>query len=91
TGLVAGLNRRGIEEFGSLPDEVEEILHDFAAIAQLDTELPEDESEGDFVELEEYVKVGALLIMSLLDDDAIDDDAIDDGADDTDDDVDPEE
>ena len=71
TGLAAGLSRRGVESLKGLPEEAQEIVQDFAAIAQLETELADDEAdEGDanFVELEEYVKVGALLIMSLLND-----------------------
>ncbi len=69
TGFAAGLSRRGIESLKGLPDEAQEIIQDFAAIAQLETELADDEAdegEANFVELEEYVKVGALLIMSLL-------------------------
>ena len=65
TGLVAGLARRGIEELGDLPEEVSEIVRDFAAIAQLEADGDDEESESDFVELEEYLKVGALLIMSF--------------------------
>jgi uncharacterized protein YgfB (UPF0149 family) len=71
TGFAAGLSRRGVESLKGLPDEAQEIVQDFAAIAQLETELYEDEAdegEAHFVELEEYVKVGALLIMSLLSD-----------------------
>ena len=64
-GLVVGLNRRGISELKELPEEVQEIVQDLVAIAQLDTELAEDDAETDFVELEEYVKVGTLLIQSL--------------------------
>jgi uncharacterized protein YgfB (UPF0149 family) len=64
-GLVVGLNRRGIAELGALPDEVQEIVQDMVAIAQLDTELAEENAETDFMELEEYVKVGTLLILSL--------------------------
>jgi len=70
-GLAAGLSRRGIQSLKALPDEAQEIIQDFAAIAQLETELADDEpdeGEASFVELEEYVKVGALLIMSLLND-----------------------
>lgn len=71
-GLVAGLSRRGIESLKLLPDEVQEIVQDFAAIAQLDAELVEEnedeEEEIDFIELQEYAKVGALLIMSLVGD-----------------------
>jgi uncharacterized protein YgfB (UPF0149 family) len=88
-GLVAGMHRRGIEDVRSMPEEVKEIVQDFAAIAQLDDQADddqagEDESEGDAMELEEYVKVGALLMMSLCNDDVSDDlseDGADDGAD----------
>ena len=66
-GLVAGLARRGIGSLAELPDEVQEIVADFAAIAQLDTE-DEAAVEEDFMQLEEYVKVGTLLIMSLVED-----------------------
>jgi uncharacterized protein YgfB (UPF0149 family) len=71
-GLVVGLNRRGIGELGGLPEEVQEIVQDLVAIAQLDTELAEEDAEADFVELEEYVKVGTLLIQSLSVDDGDD-------------------
>lgn len=71
-GLVAGLSRRGIESLKLLPDEVQEIVQDFAAIAQLDAELVEEnedeEEEVDFMELQEYAKVGTLLMMSLIGD-----------------------
>ena len=71
TGLAAGLSRRGIQSLKALPDEAQEIIQDFAAIAQLETELADDEpeeGEASFVELEEYVKVGALLVTSLIND-----------------------
>lgn len=68
-GLAVGLSRRGIDELGSLPEEVQEIVQDMVAIAQLDTELAEEDAEADpetdFMELAEYVKVGTLLIQSL--------------------------
>ena len=71
-GLVAGLSRRGVESLKGLPQEVQEIIQDFAAIAQLETELAdadeEEAGDADFFELEEYAKVGALLVMSLLSD-----------------------
>lgn len=66
-GLAAGLSQRGVNDLTQLPAEVGEIVRDFAAIAELDTELGEDGWEADFVELEEFVKVGTLLIMSLAD------------------------
>ena len=71
TGLAVGLSRRGVQSLKGLPDEAQEIVQDFAAIAQLETELGDEEPDGgeaNFVELEEYVKVGALLVMSLLND-----------------------
>ncbi len=71
TGLAAGLSRRGVQSLKGLPEEAQEIVQDFAAIAQLETELVDEEpdsGEANFVELEEYVKVGALLVMSLLND-----------------------
>lgn len=66
-GLAAGLSRRGISSLTEVPDEVREIVADFAAIAQLDTE-DDTADEGDFVQLEEFVKVGVLLILSLVSD-----------------------
>jgi uncharacterized protein YgfB (UPF0149 family) len=74
-GLAVGLSRRGIDELGGLPEEVQEIVQDMVAIAQLETELTgedgedgedgETDPEADFMELAEYVKVGTLIIRSL--------------------------
>lgn len=57
----------------SLPDEIQEIVDDLAAIAEVDEESAEaiaegddDDAEAQFVELEEFVKVGVLLIMSVV-------------------------
>lgn len=66
-GLAAGLSRRGIASLAEVPDEIREIVADFAAIAQLDTE-DDTADEEDFVQLEEFVKVGVLLIVSLMGD-----------------------
>ena len=66
-GFAAGLAHRGIETLRDLPAEVQEIVRDFSAIAEIDTE-DEVGDEEDFMQLEEYVKVGALLIMSLTND-----------------------
>ena len=71
TGFAAGLSRRGVQTLKGLPEEAQEIVQDFAAIAQLETELADDDAddgEANFLELSEYVKVGVLLIMSLLSD-----------------------
>jgi uncharacterized protein YgfB (UPF0149 family) len=54
----------------SLPDEIQEIVDDLAAIAEVDPEsAAEDDAgdvEGQLVELEEFVKVGVLLIASVM-------------------------
>ena len=68
-GLAAGLARRGAGSLEDAPEEVREIVADFAAIAQIDpesAELSADALEGDLVELEEFVKVGVLLVMSAF-------------------------
>lgn len=79
-GLAAGLARRGAGSLEDCPEEVREIVRDFAAIARVDPlstgagaaavdtgERRAGESEeADLVELEEFVKVGVLLIMTSL-------------------------
>lgn len=50
-----------------LPDDGQEIVQDMLAIAQLDTAVTaSDEADTALIELEEYIKVGTLLIMTLL-------------------------
>ena len=52
-----------------LPTEIQEIIDDFAAIAEADSATAEDlsdEVDSDLVELEEFVKVGVLLMRSVL-------------------------
>jgi uncharacterized protein YgfB (UPF0149 family) len=70
-GFAAGLARRGAGSLDDCPEEVREIVRDFSAIAQVDADeaaeaAGAEAAEGDFVELEEFVKVGTLLIMSSL-------------------------
>lgn len=50
-----------------LPDDGQEIVQDMLAIAQLDTAIStSDEADTALIELEEYLKVGTLLILTLL-------------------------
>ena len=78
-GLVAGLAEQAAGSFTSLPEEVQEIVADFAAITEID--LPGgsaaaageeatagEEAEFDLLQVQEFVKIGALLVMSLLND-----------------------
>jgi len=81
TGLGMGLQVSAGAQAGGdfgLPDAVQEIIDDLAAIAEVEPDSAV-ESEGDdlaveaqLVELQEYVKVGVLLIMSMLSSDASD-------------------
>lgn len=86
-GVAAGLARRGAASLDDCPEEVREIVRDFAAIAQVDATVDadveedagrRDAAETEFIELQEFVKVGALLIASTLaepDDQGAQDDA----------------
>lgn len=68
TGLAAGLARRGTGSLEDLPEDVREIVRDLTAISQVDAEHA-GEGEGpetDLVELEEFVKVGVLIILNAL-------------------------
>lgn len=72
-GLAAGLARRGTGSLDDCPDEVREIVRDFAAIARVDVDDAAEvagleSAESDLTELQEFVKVGVLLMASLLDD-----------------------
>ncbi|MEM7080762.1 MAG: UPF0149 family protein [Pseudomonadota bacterium] len=52
----------------SLPPDVAEILNDFISISGLDEDVEGDEQdEASFMELYEYVKVAAVLVLTLMD------------------------
>ena len=67
-GLEAGSGVPAIGDLAALlPDDGQEIVQDMLAIAQLDTAVTaSDEADTALIELEEYIKVGSLLIMTLL-------------------------
>ena len=73
-GLVVGLSATGDGDVGQLPQEVQEIISDFAAIAEVEVAGADesDEAEKDFTELEEFLKVGVLLVKSQLNDPDVD-------------------
>lgn len=52
------------------PGDCTEILQDFAEIAKLEARHSDDTAESDFLELAEYVRVGAQVIRSELGDQA---------------------
>ena len=58
----------------ALPVDVQEILRDFASISGLDDEVEGDEQdENSFMEIYEYVRVAAVLTLTLMNDDAASD------------------
>lgn len=79
-GLAAGLARRGAASLEDCPEQVREIVRDFAAIAQVDAQASgfgaedadADNAESDLTEIEEFVKVGTLLISSTFEHEADD-------------------
>ena len=70
-GDAALAAEQGVPAIGDLaaklPDDGQEIVQDMLAIAQLDTAVStSDEADSALIELEEYLKVGTLLLLTLL-------------------------
>ena len=69
-GFGAGVTARspdGPEGASKLPLDVQEIVRDFASISGLDDDVDGDEQdENSFMELFEYVRVAAVLAMTLM-------------------------
>jgi len=68
SGFVLGVSMAGIKDYKSLPDDSRELLTDFTEIGTSgDFDLgDENESEEAFIEISEYVRMGALLINEEL-------------------------
>ena len=71
--FLAGFGAVYTEPERALPDEVGEILRDFAAISALDDEVEEGTDDGDvqenesaFMEINEYIRVGVVLTLTLM-------------------------
>jgi uncharacterized protein YgfB (UPF0149 family) len=76
-GFLAGFGAagsvRGLNSLDELPEEVQEIVGDLSAITEIDVEgyadsdgTDTEDAESDLVQIEEFVKVGVLLILSLI-------------------------
>ncbi|MEZ5558448.1 MAG: UPF0149 family protein [Pseudomonadales bacterium] len=71
-GLGAALGEElveGVSGFDDLPDDVKELVRDFAALTEIDvdeTDAADESEEAQLVELQEFVKVGVLVIASTL-------------------------
>ncbi|MCZ6640634.1 MAG: UPF0149 family protein [Gammaproteobacteria bacterium] len=74
-GLAAGLVHIEVNSLEELPSEAREIIGDIRAITDVDLSDPSNtelSADDDLMQLQEFVKVGVLLIMSLLNEDAED-------------------
>lgn len=67
-GFLYGLAMGGVTDTQTLSSDVQEVLQDIADISRLDTDdaSGDDDEESAFIELEEYLRVGALLIWNEL-------------------------
>ncbi len=67
-GFLSGFGAGAAGESDSaLPVEVQEIVRDFARISGLDDDVDGDEEdEVSFMEIHEYVRVGAVLVLTLM-------------------------
>ncbi|MBX3707912.1 MAG: UPF0149 family protein [Pseudomonadales bacterium] len=76
-GDAAETGRLDADEF-ELPGELQEIIDDLAAIAEVAPDSVEDledeEAEAQLMELEEFVKVGVLLVLNVMSSDRADQD-----------------
>ncbi len=69
-GFLSGFGAAVEVSERELPDQVGEVLRDFINISGLDEESYEDdgseENEQDYMELFEYVRVGSILVVTLM-------------------------
>ncbi|MCZ6710831.1 MAG: UPF0149 family protein [Gammaproteobacteria bacterium] len=75
-GLGAGGAARGLDSFTAMPDEIQEIVEDISAITEIDVgasarpvagpPVDVDAAEDDYMQIHEFVRVGVLLILSLV-------------------------
>lgn len=64
-GYISGLGQSGLAGDTELSADFTAAIRDMAAIAHADPQAPEDDdSEADFIELVEYVRVAALLVFT---------------------------
>ena len=66
-GFLSGFGAVVTSSVNALPDEVGEALRDYASISGIDEEEVENEqNEASFMELYEYVRISAVLMMTLM-------------------------
>ena len=67
-GFLLGMTEGGLQSFDGLPTDTTELMRDFVKIARLADSTPDDDNdnETDFIEIEEYVRLGIQLIYQEL-------------------------
>ncbi|VAW74027.1 hypothetical protein MNBD_GAMMA15-1737 [hydrothermal vent metagenome] len=68
SGYLSGLGLGGLQEQGSLSDELSELLDDMAQIARVnfDLENPDEDENVAFEEVVEYLRIGVLFVHDEL-------------------------
>ena len=75
-GFLGGFGATVNAQRDALHIDIQEILRDFASISGLDDDVEGDEQdESSFMEIYEYVRVGAILTMTLMGEDTLDENA----------------
>lgn len=75
SGFGASYNNTEETPDAPLPIDLQEILRDFASISSIDDDVEGDEQdEGSFMEIYEYVRVAAVLAMNLVTDPDVEED-----------------
>jgi len=67
-GFLSGLGLGGVKEQAQLPEEISELIDDFAQITRVDFDLdsPDEEEQAAFEEVVEYVRIGVLFVNEEL-------------------------
>ena len=67
-GFLSGLGLGGVKEQAQLPEELSELIDDFAQITRVDFDLdsPDEEEQAAFEEVVEYVRIGVLFVNEEL-------------------------
>ncbi len=66
-GFLTGFGAVVTTSLKTLPDEVGEVLRDYASISGIDEDEAENEqNEASFMEIYEYARISAVLVMTLM-------------------------
>jgi len=67
-GFLSGLGLGGVQQQAQLPEEISELMDDFAQITRVDFDLdsPDEEEQAAFEEVVEYVRIGVLFVNEEL-------------------------